>query len=105
MTAVTFNAQAFALFVSTKREQMGLTVTEAAASAGVTRPQFFRAARGQPVNIGAFLTICLWLDMNPYAFALDARTGRGTAGLPPSDVARETSTETRASPHKSRPAQ
>lgn len=105
MTAHTFSTDAFKLFV-TMRSRVGrkLTVTEAAAEAGVSRPQMFRAMRGQPVNNLAFLSLCLWMNINPYAFLLDAETGRGLARLPDAEVSREAATETRRAPRIARAA-
>lgn len=100
MTALTFNAQAFALFVHTRREQLGLPVRAAADAAGVSHSQFFRAERGQPVSISACLTICRWLGMTVEAFALDAATGRIVE-----PVSRETNGDTRSAPEFSEAAQ
>lgn len=98
-----FNFEAFALFVYMRTEQpKHLTLTEAAEEAGVTKAQLFRAIHKQPVNNGAFISLCIWMGINPHAFVLDAATMRGLAPLPdggvPPHPERATSTETGSAP-------
>ena len=105
MTALLFNAEALALFVGTRIERRSAsTLAAAAAEAGITKAQIWRVIHKQPVNIAAFLNLCLWMEANPYAFLLDPETGRGLAPLPEAAVPRETPTETRGKPRKSRGA-
>lgn len=94
MTAFTFSTEAFALFVHARRTQLGLTVTEAAEAARVSRPQFFRAERGQMVNVSACITICRWLGKTVDDFAIDSATGR----IAPAVASRGTAGETRGLP-------
>lgn len=103
MTAkYTLNVEALALFAHTRSQD--LTLTEAAAAAGISKAQFFRALHKRPINNLAFLSLCLWMEVNPYCFLLDIETGRGLAPLPPADVSRGESTETRGTPDVSQRA-
>jgi hypothetical protein len=91
------NVKAFALFVHVSGQKYPRMI-DAAEAAGISKAQFFRALHKQPVNNQAFLSLCLWMGMNPYSFLLDAGTGRGLAPLPEAPVSRATSTETRGLP-------
>lgn len=81
-----FNVESFRLFVHARRKYHFHSRMEAAADAvGITKAQFFRAEHGQPVNIEAFLRLCLWMEVNPLAFLIDQTTGRRLARLPEAD--------------------
>lgn len=41
-----------------------------AAEIGLTRPTFYRAIWGQPLDAETFLTVCDWLGESPNAFRL-----------------------------------
>lgn len=69
MTA--FDCKAFGAAVKARLRAGDLTTTMGAAAAGVSRAQLHRAANAQAVNVGAFLTLCRWLAVDPFAFPCD----------------------------------
>jgi hypothetical protein len=90
-----FNVASFKLFVHARRKYHFRARMEAAADTiGITKAQLFRAEHGQPVNIEAFLRLCLWMEVNPLAFLIDQTTGRRLAKLPEADCSTCNSTET-----------
>lgn len=93
MSRYVFNTAAFALFIHTRRSDGDLPVTDAAIAAGVSRAQFFRAERGQPISVSAAITLCRWLGVTVEAFAIDSATSQ-----PPAAVTREAQGETRTNP-------
>ncbi|MBX3579968.1 MAG: hypothetical protein KF723_22420 [Rhizobiaceae bacterium] len=106
MTAFTFNAEAFRLFVCWRKDNpKQQSMLEAAAEAGVVKDQLFRAMHKQRVGVEAFLSLCLWMDINPYAFLLDKETGRGLAPLPDGKVPHDQRGQTRSAPQFSEAAQ
>lgn len=78
-----FDKAALALIVAARLAHDKQRYADMAAAAGVSKTTIFRARHKNPISIGNFLALCLYLGEDPFTFLIEEASGmRVAVGAP-----------------------